>query len=141
MSDRLLVEIALKSTVVMLAAWVAATWMWSRSSAGTRHLTWAVSLVAVLLVPILVAFGPDWSIPVSIGVDEGVVGPLANRSSAEARSGGVLPSSAEPRASGAMVDADALFPPAPPAAAPPPSSFRWPLGAIWLAGFVVCVLR
>src|SRR5688572_29776442 len=118
MSDQLLMEIALKSTVVILAAWVAATWMWSRASAGTRHLTWTVSLVAVLLVPILVARGPDWNIPVSIGGDDGL---LVNPSGGgEAPSGGLRPSSAAPRASGAMVDADALFPAAPPTAAPTP---------------------
>jgi beta-lactamase regulating signal transducer with metallopeptidase domain len=141
MSDLLLVEIALKSSVILLAACVAATWMWSRSSAGARHLTWTVSLVAVLLVPILAAFGPDWNIPVSIGVDAGVDDPLANRSSGEVQSGTVRPSSAEPRARGTIVDADALFAPLSRTTAPRPSSFRWSFAGIWLAGFVVFVLR
>jgi beta-lactamase regulating signal transducer with metallopeptidase domain len=141
MSDQLLVEIVLKSTVIMLGAWVAATWMWSRTSAGTRHLTWTVSLVAVLLIPILVAFGPHWNIPVSIGLDEALVEPLAHPSNGESQAATSSPLPAEPRASGAMVDADALFPSAPPAAAPTSSSFRWSLAGIWLAGFIVFVLR
>ena len=141
MPDQLLVEIVLKSTVIMLGAWVVATWMRSRASAGTRHLTWTVSLVAVLLVPILVAFGPDWNIPVSIGVDEGLVDPLTNPGSGEAQAGSPMPSPAKPRTSGAMVDVDALFSAAPPTAAPPSSSFRWSLAGIWLAGLIVFLLR
>ena len=137
MSDQLVVEVALKSTVIMLAAWLAAAWMWSHASAGTRHLAWAVSLVAVLVVPILAALGPDWNIPVAIGVDEAVADPFANRSSGEVPAVNVP----VPPASGAIVDPDALFPAAPPTAVPTAPAFRWSLVGIWLAGVVVFVLR
>src|SRR5262245_19323233 len=108
MSDRLLLEIALKSTVILIAAWVSARWM---SSAGMRHLTWAVSLMAVLLVPILVTVGPTWYTPVTIDVNQGFVDSLVARASPLPKlSRGVQRSPSATTASGTVADTDALFP-------------------------------
>src|SRR5207247_8815878 len=39
----------------------------SRSSAAARHLVWALAIVAVLLVPAVVQFGPVWQVPLMPG--------------------------------------------------------------------------
>ena len=60
MTFQLLAEIALKSTLLLLAAWLV-TCVLARSSAAVRHFVWTVALLGVLLLPFLVVFGPAWS--------------------------------------------------------------------------------
>src|SRR6267378_3450070 len=62
MSAHVLVEIAVKAFVVLLAAWIATRLMARRYSAAGRHLVWAAALVAVLCLPALVLFGPAWRV-------------------------------------------------------------------------------
>lgn len=59
----MLVQIALKSTVVLAAALVVTASM-RRASAATRHLVWASALLATLAVPPIVLLGPVWSVAV-----------------------------------------------------------------------------
>src|SRR5262245_28271043 len=61
MTAALLIQIALKSSVVLAAAWTVARAMRRRSAAG-RHLVWALGVVATLLLPIANVMAPRWEI-------------------------------------------------------------------------------
>ncbi len=56
-----LVDIAVKVTVVLLAALLATRAM-RRMSAAARHAMWSVSLAAILVMPALSALGPAWRV-------------------------------------------------------------------------------
>jgi hypothetical protein len=51
-SYSLFIETALKSTVVLGAAWVVALWLRQRSAA-IRHLAWSSAFAALLTLPFL----------------------------------------------------------------------------------------
>jgi beta-lactamase regulating signal transducer with metallopeptidase domain len=59
----LLIQISLKASVVLLAAW-AATRAMNRCSASARHLVWTLAMVAILILPVVQVAGPRWSVPV-----------------------------------------------------------------------------
>ena len=56
-SDAAMLMLLAKATVILLGA-VALTVAMQKSSAGSRHLVWLVTLVALLLVPALAAWSP-----------------------------------------------------------------------------------
>lgn len=56
-----LVELALRSAVVMLAALAAATLL-RRSSSARRHLVWTLSIACLLALPVLTASLPEWPV-------------------------------------------------------------------------------
>jgi beta-lactamase regulating signal transducer with metallopeptidase domain len=57
-------ELALRSTVILAAAWLLARAM-PRASAATRHLVWHVATVAVLAAPILIPVTPAFPVPMT----------------------------------------------------------------------------
>ncbi|MEM7585442.1 MAG: M56 family metallopeptidase [Acidobacteriota bacterium] len=58
------VEILIKATALLLAAWVLSQLM-SRASAAARHRTWTAALLAVLALPLLSQALPGWQLPIS----------------------------------------------------------------------------
>jgi hypothetical protein len=62
MSAAVLLEIVVKTSIVLLLAWAATRVMARRSAAGARHLVWAAALTTALFVPALVLFGPAWHV-------------------------------------------------------------------------------
>ena len=56
-SDAAMLMLLAKATLILLGA-VALTVAMQKSSAGSRHLVWLVTLVALLLVPALAAWSP-----------------------------------------------------------------------------------
>ncbi|HEU4884086.1 MAG TPA: M56 family metallopeptidase [Longimicrobium sp.] len=59
----LLAQLALKSTLILLVAWMAATALW-RSSAAVRHMVWCVGVAGVLALPLFYAVLPAWNVTV-----------------------------------------------------------------------------
>jgi beta-lactamase regulating signal transducer with metallopeptidase domain len=59
-----IVEIAVKSSLVMALAAVAAGLMRRRGSSASRHLVWTLAVVALLVLPIASAVLPSWNIPI-----------------------------------------------------------------------------
>ena len=59
----LLLSVALKGTLVLGLAWTADR-LSRRASAAARHGVWAAAFGALLLLPVLEAAGPVWSVPV-----------------------------------------------------------------------------
>jgi beta-lactamase regulating signal transducer with metallopeptidase domain/mono/diheme cytochrome c family protein len=62
MSALLLLEITAKTSIVLSAAWGVARLMAGRSSAAGRHLLWSAASLAMLFLPVLVVFGPEWRV-------------------------------------------------------------------------------
>ena len=60
-SSLLLVDSAIKGTVLLMLAAVAALIL-RRDSAATRHLVWLLAIVAILVVPVLSAMLPQWRV-------------------------------------------------------------------------------
>ena len=60
-SSLLLVDSAVKGTVLLVLAAVAAL-MLRRDSAATRHLVWLLAMVAILVVPVLSVMLPQWRV-------------------------------------------------------------------------------
>src|SRR5262249_10864033 len=54
-------QVVIKTTVSLALAWGLAAAMW-RGSAAVRHRVWASALVAMLILPLIVVYGPEWSI-------------------------------------------------------------------------------
>lgn len=63
MTAALLLQIALKASIVLAAAWVLTRAM-TRFSAGARHLVWLLALLAALAMPAVQLFGPVWSLAI-----------------------------------------------------------------------------
>jgi beta-lactamase regulating signal transducer with metallopeptidase domain len=59
-----IVEIAVKSSAVIVLAAVTAGLMRRRGSAASRHLVWTLAVVGLLVLPIAAAVLPSWNIPV-----------------------------------------------------------------------------
>ena len=59
----LLIQITLKTTVVLMGAWLVTRAM-GRGSAAARHLVWTIALVAVLVLPAVQVISPRWDLPV-----------------------------------------------------------------------------
>ncbi len=57
-----LVQVSVKATIVLLAAWLLTRAM-ARSSAAARHLVWTVAIVAALALPLIQATAPRWHVP------------------------------------------------------------------------------
>src|SRR5688572_3611199 len=62
MPAALLIQITLKATIVLIAAWLV-TRMMARGSAAGRHLVWTLAIVAVLALPIVQFAAPRWDLP------------------------------------------------------------------------------
>ncbi len=60
----LLMDVALKSAVVLLVAF-AVTPALRKTSASVRHHVWTLAFVAVLVLPVLAATLPSWQVPVA----------------------------------------------------------------------------
>ena len=56
-----LVEIAVKTSLVLGLAWLATAVM-ARRSAAARHVVWTLALTAALSMPVLVLIGPTWRV-------------------------------------------------------------------------------
>src|SRR5262245_57329431 len=87
MSSHFLVEIAAKASIALAVAWFVTRLMARRSSAAARHLVWTFAFAAVLGLPVLVAFGPEWrvaSVPERWmpGVRAAIAGPAVRTRSA-----------------------------------------------------------
>ena len=63
----LLTDVALKATIILLAA-AAASLALRRAPAADRHLVWSSALAAVLVLPLLAALVPAWTLPVPAAV-------------------------------------------------------------------------
>jgi HEAT repeat protein/beta-lactamase regulating signal transducer with metallopeptidase domain len=63
MTAMLLMQIAAKATLVLLAGW-GMTGVMARASAASRHLVWVLTLAAALAVPVLHLAGPVWTLSV-----------------------------------------------------------------------------
>jgi beta-lactamase regulating signal transducer with metallopeptidase domain len=67
----LFVDVALRSALILLAAWIA-THALRRAAASTRHLVWTLAMIAVLALPALMVALPGWEIlPEVVGGPEG----------------------------------------------------------------------
>ena len=87
------VSAALKSTVVLGAAWLAA-WTLRGRSAALRHLVWTATAAAVLALPFLSASLPALRVPASgalLRFDPAMVFQVASSSTVEAPSSSMLP--------------------------------------------------
>lgn len=58
----LLVQITVKATVVLIAAWLV-TRVMTRGSAASRHLVWTLAIVAVLALPAVQLADPRLDVP------------------------------------------------------------------------------
>jgi WD40 repeat protein/beta-lactamase regulating signal transducer with metallopeptidase domain len=75
--ELLLADLALKTTLVLVAA-LAVTRALRRASAATRHHVWVVAVLAVLMLPVLGLILPGWGYPVSLfGETTGAAGAVA----------------------------------------------------------------
>jgi hypothetical protein len=59
----LLAQLALKATLILLAAAAASAALW-RSSAAVRHMVWCVGVAGVLALPLFYAVLPAWDLAV-----------------------------------------------------------------------------
>ena len=94
------VSAALKSTVVLGAAWLAA-WALRGRSAALRHLVWTAAAAAVLALPFLSASLPALRVPASgalLPFDPAVVFRVASSAAVEPPSSSLLPSATARRA-------------------------------------------
>jgi len=63
MTPQLLIEITWKSSAIITLAWLL-TGLLTRSSAAVRHLVWTIAFLGVLILPLIVLFGPAWRMEV-----------------------------------------------------------------------------
>lgn len=99
-TDALLIGVlgfAVRATVLLCAAWVA-TGLLRRASAATRHLVWSATIAGILLLPLLQAFAPAWTVPI-ISMTARFDAPMAGAASSmsdRSESPGIAPSSVAP---------------------------------------------
>src|SRR5262245_5578310 len=60
---QLLVDLALKSLIIMLAA-LALSRILGRAPASVRHLTWTLAICGLLALPVLITILPGWRAPI-----------------------------------------------------------------------------
>ena len=89
LNEMFLLQLVLKTTVVLMFAW-ALTAAMRRRSAAARHRVWAAAIVGTLVLPLIILFGPVWSIraPSWIAAANGTVNvsftvPFSTRRSSE----------------------------------------------------------
>ncbi|HEU4996098.1 MAG TPA: M56 family metallopeptidase [Gemmatimonadaceae bacterium] len=91
-----LASFALRSTVILLGAWLAAHAL-RRSSAAIRHLIWTSAIVGVLVLPVIRPIVPAWNVPlltVNARVEAPAAAPVTTPASAlQAASREVAPGS------------------------------------------------
>ena len=142
MSAALLVEIGVKTTLVLAAAWLATAVVLVRSSAAARHLVWASALFTALLMPALVSYGPAWRVQLPASWSSGAsVGDVVQAAGDRGTTAAANPS-AEPQAAlrGPVIDPDDLFvaqDPVTAARAWGPRALVW----VWLVGSLLGLLR
>lgn len=88
-----LASFALRSTVILLGAWLAA-YALRRSSAATRHLIWTSAIVGVLMLPVIGSLVPAWNVPmltVTARVEPAAVSPVTTPTPAVAASRELAP--------------------------------------------------
>jgi TonB family protein len=121
------VSVALKSTVVLGAAWLVSGALRGRSAAS-RHLVWTAAAAAVLALPFLSASLPALRVPASgalLGLDPGVVFQVAGSAAVEPPSSSLLPPATARRAMHA------------------PRHYDWRIGLmlLWAAGAAAAFAR
>jgi beta-lactamase regulating signal transducer with metallopeptidase domain len=117
----LVVEIAIKSVIVIAAAALVNAVRYRRMSAATRHLVWTMAAGGVLLLPILAIALPSWQVAI----------PVASRQIAG------TPAAAPPQAAGVLPLAAA------PGAGATAGAVPWEMLpiALYLVGLCVCLAR
>jgi beta-lactamase regulating signal transducer with metallopeptidase domain len=151
MSGPFLLEMTLKASLVLTIAWAATRAMSARSSASTRHLVWLAALFGLVLLPVLMLFGPAWRVAVVPGAwaaRANAVLRLSPGGSSPFTSGDVWPPTARV-ASHAPVDPSrpAAKAPAQRAASTPALAWTgriaWPalIVALWAGGALLAGLR
>ncbi len=108
-----LVDMAVKATVLLLAAWMAAFLLRS-SSAATRHRIWSTTFGCLLLLPLLTALLPGFRFPILPPTRDAV----ANRFT--------TPTAAEPGSGTGLLDQLAAISTSTPSSSPVPSHVRTP---------------
>ncbi len=92
-----LLDLAVKSSVVFAAAWLAALAL-RRSSAASRHLVWSLAIVASLAIPVLSLSVPQW--PLLPAAEPALEQPLALEEEAPAMTIGPFAQLAPPALAG-----------------------------------------
>lgn len=145
----LLVEIALKGTVLLGIAMIAALLL-RRSTAATRYVVWSASLVGLLTVPVLALTLPVWRVPLLAPPSA----QIRNGGAAERATAGGMTAAERPTELSGMVwpsvtaslptipSGTRAFPadqPSIPSAAAPRSLFEW-LALVWFGGIAAGLL-
>ena len=155
-SSLLLVDSAIKGTVLLMLAAVAAL-MLRRDSAATRHLVWLLAMVAILVVPVLSAMLPQWRVlPAWMSSTQPVVADVSPPSVASPTIGDMelpqrvasveveRPSITDFQPANAM-PSNSQATPAIPDPLPTPLTLNWhwisALPLMWAVGFSVLLLR
>ena len=138
----LFVQVSVKLTIVLLAAWLLTRAM-ARSSAAARHLVWTVAIVAALLLPLIHVTVPRWHLPLlpapAAAAVVAAVAPEPERAPIPAEDwqieAGVTGVAPAPAASLAAVDSRPAFPPA-------TEIGRMAVAmAVWVAGLAIALAR
>lgn len=110
-----LVDLTLKSSAVLLCAFLANRLLLRHRPAATRHAVWILALVSALAAPALTMFLPRWHVPLlRVAAPEIVSAPMASAASP-------VPTSARaPQVAPAAVSPEARYE----AAAPPPTTIQ-----------------
>src|SRR4051812_17950600 len=100
MMPNLLLEITLKSTVVLLLAGLATRFM-TRSSAATRHLVWTAAFLGILILPLLIIVGPRWTLA-TVPEEWSIQSPVVSHSAPVAAESGTVSAPDRVAASGEL---------------------------------------
>jgi TonB family protein len=122
-------SLAIKSSVVLVAAWTSTTLM-RRCSAATRHVAWTACVAALLALPLLSVSVPALRVPIASAIlpgDPGVV--FRSMATAAMNSGSSIAS---------VLAAQPAAPHATPSA---PVDFRGFALCLWAAGAVACLIQ
>ncbi len=157
-----MLDISLKSSVVLVLAWVVTSALRHRSPASLRHAVWALALMAALAMPAIARIVPSWHVPL-IGPD--VMRAAGLQPTADSRQSGAdeaavreagLPEAVAPRPRLSVVtpspgvrgsEASASWSPDSTLAEgtspgrKPKIVPSWLLAAVWAAGFGLLLLR
>ncbi|HVG44593.1 MAG TPA: M56 family metallopeptidase, partial [Longimicrobium sp.] len=146
-----LVDAALRGSLILLAA-LAATRLMKGRSAAARHLVWVVALASMLSLPLLARVLPEWRVvpvpaplrPMASFVAAPVAAAPPATQPRESGTEGTLaaPSAAAPTATSQSANvSNSAASPSP--EAPAPAAFDWKtaLMALWIAGGALLALR